>query len=388
LPTIQTGREKGSWMRRVNAITFLNNFVSGALTLLIPLLLLAQRVNLAEIGLVLSVLPLVFLVARLLFAAVADQIGWSHIFVLFNWPATFAATVIYYVANSLSAFFAGKVMEGLRDAAYWAVNRTAIFHLSPEREGKEATRTNAIIWLATAVGSAAAGLGIALAGFSWTLVILMIASAAIGIPAGLLWKTGKRSAMPRTSFFKSLDPRGKGSAFWWASIALMFNDIATYPLLTLLLPAFMQVELGYSYIAIGVLFMLYNVVASLTTFLTLRIALSSRRAIAEAVVAVAASVILADSGLFFPAVLFALGFVRGFGVAFFEHLVHKVAKDSDNVCVDIAWLHVPMRLAEFATVVSFGFLAQAVGYTPVFAVTGVFYAVFSLMSVRQLARAR
>jgi ATP/ADP translocase len=63
-------------MRRVNAITFLNNFVAGALTLLIPLLLLAQHVNLAEIGMVLSVLPIVFLVARLLFAAVADQIDW------------------------------------------------------------------------------------------------------------------------------------------------------------------------------------------------------------------------------------------------------------------------------------------------------------------------
>lgn len=44
-------------MRRVNAITFLNNFVAGALTLLIPLLLLAQHVNMAEIGLVLSALP-------------------------------------------------------------------------------------------------------------------------------------------------------------------------------------------------------------------------------------------------------------------------------------------------------------------------------------------
>jgi MFS family permease len=371
-------------VRRVNAITFLNNFVAGALTLLIPLLLLAQHVDVAEIGIVLSALPLVFLVARLLFAAVADQIGWSHIFVIVNWPATFLAPAIYYVANSLSVFFAGKVMEGFRDASYWAVNRTAIFHLSPKREGREATRTNAIIWLATAIGSAAAGLGIALAGFSWTLVILMIASAAIGIPAGLLWKVGKKTAKPHASFWRSMDPRGKGKAFWWASIALMFNSIATYPLLQLLLPIFMQVQLGYDYITIGVLFMLYNVVASVTTFLTLRVALTSKRAIALSIAALAASVILASSGLFFPAVLLVLGFVRGFGIAYFEHLVHKVAKDSPNVCVDIGWLHVPMRLAEFATILSFGFLAQVVGYTPVFAMTGVFWAAFSLMSVRQL----
>ena len=153
-------------MRRVNAITFLNNFVSGALTLLIPLLLIAHHVKIAEIGFVLSALPLIFLVARLLLSATADRVGWSRIFALVNWPATFLSTLIYYVANSLSAFLFGKVLEGLRESSYWAVNRNAIFDLSPGCEGKEATRTNALIWLATAIGSAAAGSSIALAGFS------------------------------------------------------------------------------------------------------------------------------------------------------------------------------------------------------------------------------
>jgi MFS family permease len=373
-------------MRKVNAITFLNNFVSGALTLLIPLLLLAQNVNIAQIGIVLSVLPLVFLIARFLFAAIADRVGWSRIFVLVNWPVTFFATAIYYVANSLSLFLSGKVMEGLRESSYWAVNRSAIFDLSLGFEGKEATRTNAIIWLATAIGSAVAGLSIALAGFSWTLIVLMIASSAVGIPALLLWKIGKRKTEPRVSFLKSMDPRGKGSSFWWASIALMFNSIATYPLLQLLLPIFMQVQLGYDYITIGILFMLYNIVASATTFLTLKVGLSHKRAIIQSAIALVASTILASSNLFFPAVLFSLGFVRGFGIAYFEHLIHKIAKDSNNMCMDIAWLHVPMRLAEFATVLSFGFIVQIGGYTPIFAVTGVFWVVFSLMSVHQLSQ--
>ena len=377
-------------MKRVNAITFLNNFVAGALTLLIPLLLLAQNVNLAEIGLVVSVLPLVFLVARLLFAAVADRVGWSHIFFLVNWPTTLVATAIYYVANSLPAFLAGKITEGLRDASYWAVNRAAIFDLSPGRAEKEATRNNAVIWLATAVGSAGAGLGIAYAGFSSTLLVLIVASTAIGIPAGMLWKTRKPVLCKNREkkLGMALDPRGKSKAFWWASVALMFNSIATYPLLTLLLPVFMQVQLGYSYLLIGVLFMLYNVVASATTFLTLRMSLSLKRVIVQSAIAFLASVFLTSSGLFFPALLFALAFARGFGVAFFEHLVAKVAKDSQNVCVDIGWLHVPMRLAEFATVMTAGFAVLAVGYAPVFAATGVFFIVFSLMSFRQLQATR
>jgi hypothetical protein len=265
------------------------------------------------------------------------------------------------------------------------VNRTAIFHLSPKREGREATRNNAIIWLATAVGSAAAGLGIAYAGFSLTIVLLMVTSAAIGIPAALLWKTGRKTSNPeKKKLLRLLDPRGKGSAFWWASVALMFSSLATYPLLTLLLPVFMDQQMGYSYVVIGVLFMLYNFIASVTTFLTLRTSLSFRRIVIQSVIAILASVFLAGSGLFFPALLFALAFVRGFSVAFFEHLVAKVALNRKNVSVDIGWLHVPMRLAEFSSVLTAGFVAQAVGYAPVFAATGVFFAVFSFMSFHQL----
>jgi len=76
-------------MKRIAAITFLNYFVTGGLALIIPLLLLERNVNLAEIGFVLSILPLVFLFVRLLFAALADQVGWAPFFVLVNWPGTF-----------------------------------------------------------------------------------------------------------------------------------------------------------------------------------------------------------------------------------------------------------------------------------------------------------
>ena len=372
-------------MRRVNALTFLNNFVSGALTLLIPLLLLAWNVTLADIGIVLSVLPLVFLVARLLFAAIADRIGWSHIFLLINWPATFVSTLIYYVATSLPAFLAGKVVEGLRESSYWAVSRTAIFHLSPKREGDEATRTNAIIWLATAIGSVAAGVGIAYLGFSSTIAILMLASATVIIPAGLLWKTGMKSPMPKTGSLPAmLNPKGKGTTFWLVSVTLMFNSLATYPLITLLLPVFMDQQLGYSYFSIGLLFMFYNLIASAITLLTLKTPLNFKRATVQTAVGLVTTFLLANSGFFFPAFLCALAFIRGFSIAFFEHTVAKVAKNSKNVSVDIGLLHVPMRFAEFFSVLAAGFVAQAAGYAPVFAATGIFFAAFSFLSLHVL----
>ena len=368
-------------MKRVNAITFLNYFVSGSLTLIIPLLLLAHNVNIADIGIVLSILPLVFLISRLFFSAIADYIGWSHVFLLINWPSTFLSCIIYYFASSLPAFAFGKFVESLRESSYWAVSRTAIYHLSPKKAGNEATKNNATIWIATAFGGGAAGLGIASLGFNSTIAVLAIISTGIGIPAFMLWKSSSTIPIPKTAHILSpLKPKGRTRTFWFVSIAIMFNSLAIYPLTTLLLPAFMSQQLGYDYITIGVLFMLYNAISAIVTYLTVKYSLDFARATALTVVSVAASFFLGWS-TFFIICLLALAFVRGYGIGFFEHTVLKVAKDSKNLSVDIGLLHVPMRIAEFSSIISAGFLVQYLGYMPIFLVTGIFFGVYCFLSL-------
>lgn len=372
----------GRRLRRVNAITFLNYFVSGALTLLIPLLLLAKHVGVAEIGLVLSILPLVFLVARLFFSAIADYVGWSHVFVLINWPSAFFSTLIYYFSSTWPFFALGKTVEALRESSYWAVSRTAIYHLSPHRAGHEATKMNAIIWLGMALGGAAAGLGIDYLGFSASLEVLALVALAIGVPAVMLWRSSTKIPMPKSErFLNPLNPRGRSKLFWVASVALMFNSLATYPLVSLLLPVFMSEKLGYSYITIGILFMLYYAISAAATWLSVEKTLDVKRAAVLTVISVMASVFLASSGLIFPAALLILAFVRGYGVGFFEHTVLKVAKDSKNVSLDIGMLHAPMRLAEFSSLVAGGFVAQTLGYAPVFIAAGAFFGVHVFLAL-------
>jgi MFS family permease len=372
---------------RVNAITFLNYFVSGALTLLIPLLLLAKNVNVAEIGLVLSILPLVFLLARLFFSSIADHIGWSHVFVLINWPSAFFSTLIYYIASTWPLFALGKLVEALRESSYWAVSRTAIYHLSPHRAGHEATKMNGIIWLGMALGGGMAGLGIEYFGFSHSLLLLTIVALAIGVPALLLWRRGGTTPISKTKHFENpLNPRGRPRLFWLASVAVMFNSLATYPLVNLLLPIFMSEKLGYSYIAIGVLFMLYYAMSAAATWISVEQRLDWKRALALTLVSVVASVFLSGSGFIFPAALLTLAFVRGYGVGYFEHTVLKVAKDSKNVSLDIGMLHVPMRLAEFSSLIAGGLIAQTLGYEPVFIACGAFMGVHVFMSLYVITR--
>jgi len=368
-------------MKRILAVTFFNHFVSGGLALIIPLLLLERNVDLAEIGVIMSILPLGFLAVRLFLAALADQLGWARFYLLLNWPGTFLSTLIYFIANSTPAFLLGKVVEAVKVSSYWAVNRTAIFSLSPEQKEREATRNIAVLWLSTALGSAAAGIGITFMGFPFTLGVLIFAAAIMGIPAALLWRTRGKSAKPEIDkTFALLNPKGRSRLFWLTSFVLVFNSLAFYPLTALLLPAFMAQQLGYGYITIGIAFMLSNLVSSAVAFGTLKMPFGVERVVLQSFVALFAAVLLINSGSYFLALFLALALANGLGIGFFESMVAKATEDRQTVSVDIGLLHVPMRLAEFVSVLSAGFAAESFGYLPVFAASGIFFTVFSVLS--------
>jgi hypothetical protein len=368
-------------MKRVLAITFLNFFISGGITLAIPLLLLDRNVDLVEISVVISILPLVFMIARLFVALVADLKGWNRVYTLLNWPSSVLATFIYFVANSTPMFLIGKIAEAMKESSYWAVNRTTIFSLSPKREEKEATRNTAVLFLSTAIGSAAAGLSISFFGFSTTLAILIVAAGIIGVPATMLWKTRKQNFKPKSAGVKNLiDLRSYGRKFWFVSITLLFFGLAYYPLLNLLIPVFMAEQLGYSYFMIGIAYLLFNIIASVIIFGTLRFSLGIKRVILQSIIAICASFFLAFSNYYFLGLFLALAVAEGLGMGFFESVIAKATKTKQSVSVDIGLLHVPYRFAEFASLLYAGFIAQTVGYFPVFASSGIFFTVFSLLA--------
>jgi len=366
-------------MKKILTITFLNFFISGGLTLTIPLLLLERNVNLVEIGLVISTLPIVFLIARLFMAAIADLQGWNRIYLLLNWPASLLSTLIYFIANSTPMFLIGKIAEASKESAYWAVNRPDIFSLAPYRDEQEATKNTAIILLATAIGSAIAGLGIYTFGFSITLGIFIAASAAIGIPAAALWKTGQNFKPNNAQTRKLFELRNYGRKFWLVSITLLFFSLAYYPLLNLLLPVFMAQQLSYNYLTIGLAYMLFNIIAGITIFGTLKFPLGTKRALLQSSIALVASVLLAYSNLYFPAFL-ALAAAEGLGMGFFEAIIAKATKNKSSVSINIGLLHVPMRFAEFISILYTGIAAQTVGYVPLFVLSGFFFLIFSALA--------
>jgi predicted MFS family arabinose efflux permease len=369
------------------AITFLNFFIKGGLTLAIPLLLLDRNLDVVQIGVVISVLPIVFMVVRLLMAAFADLMGWNRFYLLLNWPWSVLSTFVYLIASSTPMFLLGKILEALKESSYWAVSRTAIFSFSPKREGKESTRNIAVLFLSTAVGSAVAGFGIAYFGFSFTFSILIVAAGFIAIPATLLWKIPKQNLKPnKIRFEEIINPRKKGRMFWLVSITSVFFSLAFFPLLNLLLPVFMVQQIGYDYITVGIAYMLFNFIASIVILGTLRFSLGIRRVILQSSIALFATFLLASSNYYFFTLFLALAVAEGLGWVFYESIIAKVTKDKPNVSADIGLLIVPLRFAEFGSVLYAGLIAQNLGYAPVFASSGIFFLIFSLLALYLLKK--
>jgi MFS family permease len=157
-------------MDELRLINFLDSLIAYALSMLVPLLLLSRGVDVVSIGLVVSLSPVIFVISRSIFAAISDQIGVRRAFI-FNGAMDVVAVGVYIVANNTLMFSIGKMLEGLRNGAMWAVNRTAIFMRNSGKEAiAESTRTQGIRTAAAAIGIVAAGVLLARYGFEEALV--------------------------------------------------------------------------------------------------------------------------------------------------------------------------------------------------------------------------
>jgi hypothetical protein len=109
--------------------------------------------------------------------------------------------------------------------------------------------------------------------------------------------------------------------------------------------------------------------------------------VVQSVISLVALVFLANSNGFFLILLVALALTEGLSTGFFESIIAKTTKKNLSVSFDIGLIHVPMRFAEFSSVLYAGVVAQYFGYFPVFVVSGILFTVFSVLSFRFLKSA-
>jgi MFS family permease len=372
-------------MKKLIAINFLNQFLEGAIIVVLPLLLLERKIEIYKIGIIFSISPLVVAILRLVFAALADQVG-TKIFFLINSFTNSISKFIYLLARSPILFGLGKITEGIMNSSFWAVVRTETYLQSKKgKEEKAAALLSGIRRIGAAFGTIFAGFLLVRFSFNSVLFLIFLISLFLFIPS-LLLKT-KKGKISLDYTFSLLDLRKKSLKFWFVSIAMAFWGMTMFSLSSFF-PIFMKTKISLSPQKIGQLFSLFYFSSAFLTFLGLRFKISFFQIIFLQLLFFLPALLFIpfSSPVSFPFLFLILATGAGFSYIIFEKIIADVTKGLPSTSTDIGILHIPQRIFEFLAGFSGGFLIEKFGFVSIFSICGFSFFLFSISSLLLLKR--
>jgi len=368
-------------------INFLDAFITNALSIIIPLLLVSRGLDVVQIGLIVSMSPIVFVVSRSIFAAISDQVGVRRFFIL-NGAMNVVSLAVYLVASDPLLFSLGKMFEGVRNGAIWAVNRTAIF-LSKGRKGAvvEMSTTQAIRTGAAAMGIVMAGLLLNSYSFDAVLVFFMLLGVVL-FSISFLVEGKRKSKIKMKEIFGQLDFRKRSELLKKTSLVMMPFSVATAVPLSLAFPLFLR-DIGYSYWLIGLAIALYYAASAVTTFLFMKMKWDNKATWLGGVLFLTGGILLPFLGGWWAIPLMVImGVGDGVSTPLWETLVFNSTRSSKDVSSDIALVHTPPNLAQAVCLITAGVLVKLWGYWLVFGLCGVFFVISFYFSFELLRESR
>lgn len=364
-------------MRRLLLVNLLDAFIAGAYTLMIPLLLVERNMNITTIGLVFSVLPLIFVVSRLFFAASADSLGFRKFFNL-NAAGNFVSVVLYSLSSSSTSYALARGVQGVKEASLWAVNRNAAYEIAGDQNADVASRIIFVRALPLALGAIASGFLIFWVGFTPVFIILAFLSVLIFVPASMLRIGGKEKESILFEVIKKLDPTSVSKTVWSASIVMCFYFLASSLTIGFVLPIFLRSR-GLGYWEIGILLAAYNALGALLLLLTAQKVLTVKNAIiVQALLYLPAALIIPLSeGWLMTAMIVLMAIAEWTSYMTMESVVVNAVRGCENTATAISFLFTPGQLATMVGFVLAGLLVEMYGYTAPFWVAGMFFVTYS-----------
>lgn len=354
-------------LRKIGTLNFIQQFKYGALTVTLPLYLISRGIDVGEIGLILSLLPLAFLLVRTISSVFADVVGVKPFFIANTVFHTITNLILLFAKTPLQ-FGLGKISEGSTDACFWAVDRTAIMERVHEK--RYLTLMGVVRSFGAAVGLIGAGLVIAYLSFE-VVFALLIGIGIIGILISLTLVN--RGANMEKPDWKSLFAiRKRHLDFWHISAAIVLVNVSFMLLFAFLLPVMMNIDLGMSYLEIAVMLTAFYVSVGMGSLLSVRMKMEESKLLFFQLMTIPMIIMLPFAGPYFSAVLLMAGF--GFGVCFGlnEGMIgYLVEAGKRGVSSRIATLIAPTNLGAFVVFAGAGFALEAFGTEAMFVFSAV-----------------
>ena len=348
-------------LRKIGALNFIEQFKYGALTIALPLYLLSRGINVEEVGLVLSLLPLAFVLVRVVSSVIADVVGVKKFFLASSMLQGVTA-LVYALAITPLQFAMGKISEGMGMAFFWAVDRTAIFARSKQK--KYLTIMGVVRAFGAALGILGAGLLMAYFSFEALFALLAVMGIAGLAISGRIRDLGATNEKPE---WKSLFAiKGRELDFWQVSASILLVNVSFMLLFAFLLPVTMSMQIGMGYLEIAVMLAAFYVCIGAGSLISSRMEVGKNALFFFQVIAVPLICMLPFSGQYFGAVLMLAGV--GFGVCFGlnEAMIGYIGERGNGMSSKIAVLIAPLNIASFAVLAGAGFALEAFGTEALF----------------------
>lgn len=349
---------------RLDVINTIYTLTVSILAILLPLYLIDQNVSLNDIGIILSLSPLIFLIFRVLFASIADTIGTRKISLFYS-CMSLLSIAIYSFSTAPLFFGLGTVVEGLRASGFWSVIRTESIS-----ESKSKNKSSILIHYANlraiveGLGRLFGGFIIAFFGFSNTFVFLAFLSVLIFF-LNFSNNHQNHQSLLKTPFHKKIFEK-RSNHFWNLSflqilVWLPFNLLAGFAL-----PLYLKLELNYSIEQTGFF------VAFFLTFIGF-VSIFSRKfnltlhTLYQLSFLVAIGFLLfffSNSNPILP--ILVIGFGLGASNVLAEHLLSENMRNSSEISTDVALTFAPLKLVEFVIIFFSGFMISSFGFSPIF----------------------
>jgi len=366
-------------LKRLYTINFIDAFIVGAMTVLVPLVMLDRGIDIATIGIVFAVAPLAKAAVRLAGAGMADTLGDRVVYIsssLFN----FLQSAAYMVSTTATGFAAGKLLDGARESFLWSAVRPSLMAAAPEKKHFAFTDLLSGRFVYNALGSLAVGALFAFGGYELPLAAMVALSAYLVFSS---WKLKDFHKSGHRMKWSDFSPLGRSGKFYEIAGAFTLGSALYSAAFYMLLPLYFSMK-GFTLGEIGMFYAGYFMIIGGALHLLSRHRIGTGKvAFGAAAIYCAglAGVAAAPHGLI-PLFFLLMAFGDAGLAMLWEELNYIGGKESRKRATDLSLLVTPSFFGNIVSMGACGAAAATFGFAPIFALLALSEIGFAAWCVR------
>ncbi|MGQ9623919.1 MAG: MFS transporter [Candidatus Bathycorpusculaceae bacterium] len=373
-------------MRRANQVRIalmiqvFHSFASGILGVVLPLMMKERGIDVILIGFVFASLPLIMQFGRMFFATISDFLGRKPFFT-FNGVLGFVSGLVYYAARTPLEFLFGKITEGTKEGAIWAVNRAFLL----EKSGghwRILVYLRAVVYVAYSIGSLLAGFLVAWLLYEGTMIFCALCSIFVILLSIFLF-TERKEKLSVSKALQFLDFRRKDRIFKFFLFTFFMMGLSFGFHGGFVIPLFLDKN-GFSAEAVGLVIGIQILLAGFSSYFFSRSSQISKLIVLSGILYSATFFILGfTSSIIAAAFLIIYGIIEGMNSIGQEGILSKIcAKESYGT--DIGLLMMGLHLGESISLALSGILISSCGFAAPFLISALTYIIFYVGSYKLL----